>query len=190
MRDWIRGKHLCAIQPQEGTESVYPGTCRSKGIPVASGYGIRIKIEDRKEEFNDAFLGLQIHCPARQCGDFLIKDRRGNYTYNFCVAVDDIRHDINLTVRGRDLLFCTGRQIALKNILKERKEHLYLHHPLLFGDDGKKLGKRFFSEGVAFRREAGETPSKILGEALYLANVVPKKMQIKASEITKIILSG
>ena len=32
----------------------------------------------------------------------------GNWTYAFCVVVDDLRHDVDLVIRGRDLLHATA----------------------------------------------------------------------------------
>jgi len=44
-------------------------------------------------------------------------NREGNWTYQFAVVVDDWRQDIDLVVRGEDLLDSTGRQIQLARLL-------------------------------------------------------------------------
>jgi hypothetical protein len=32
--------------------------------------------------------------PSEQCGDILLRDRDGNWTYQFAVTVDDFRHGV------------------------------------------------------------------------------------------------
>ena len=55
--------------------------------------------------------------PSEQCGDLLLRDRQGNWTYQFAVAVDDPAQGMELMVRGKDLLASTGRQIRLARLL-------------------------------------------------------------------------
>ena len=38
--------------------------------------------------------------PADQCGDLLLRDRHGNWTYQFAVTVDDIEQGVDLVIRG------------------------------------------------------------------------------------------
>ena len=99
--------------------------------------------------------------PHKQCGDFLLKDRRGYFTYNCAVVVDDIRQGINLVIRGEDLLHCTGRQLALRRHLGNPTSPLFLHHPLAVDADGKKLSKRTFAEGISRRRMHGDSPEAL-----------------------------
>ena len=47
----------------------------------------------------------QAQDPSEQCGDLLIRDRHGNWTYQLCVTVDDWEQEIDLVVRGED---CAG----------------------------------------------------------------------------------
>ena len=41
----------------------------------------------------------------------------GNWTYQLAVVVDDLRHEVDLVIRGEDLLSSTGRQISLGRML-------------------------------------------------------------------------
>ena len=72
------------------------------------------------ERFDDLRLGPQVQDPSRQCGDVLIRDRQGNWTYQFAVTVDDWLQEIDLVIRGEDLLASTGRQIRLAHLLGRR----------------------------------------------------------------------
>ena len=66
-----------------GHEIRYPGTCRAKRLPLIDGYGWRVRLDDTIEEFDDGLLGPQSQRPSAQCGDLLIRDRIGNWTYQF-----------------------------------------------------------------------------------------------------------
>ncbi len=46
-------------------------------------------------------------------GDLPIRDRHGNWTYGFCVVVDDLRQGVDLVIRGEDLFDATPSQIRL-----------------------------------------------------------------------------
>ena len=83
------------------------GTCRNRGLPLSDEVGWRVRLDPEPNEpelFDDAMLGPQSQDPMIQCGDLLIRDRRGNWTYQFAVTVDDWRQQIDLVIRGRDLL--------------------------------------------------------------------------------------
>ena len=73
-----------------------------------------------KSRFDDAAHGPQIQSPAEQSGDVLIRDRLGQWTYQWAVTVDDIDHGIDLVIRGDDLLASTGRQIRMARLLGRR----------------------------------------------------------------------
>ena len=145
----------------------YPGTCRTLRLAPADGLGIRVTLGDEPVEFVDLRLGPQRQVPAQQCGDLLLRDANGNWTYQLCVAVDDTRQGVNLVIRGEDLLASTGRQIMLASRLGRKEPPLYLHHPLIHEPGGRKLSKRDGSTGVGERRAAGATPEQLLGEAAW-----------------------
>ncbi|MEZ5419322.1 MAG: glutamate--tRNA ligase family protein, partial [Vicinamibacterales bacterium] len=92
-------------------ERRYPGTCRHRGLPLSDAVGWRLVLPDDAVTFDDAAHGPTTQTPAAQCGDLLLRDRLGNWTYQFAVAVDDWRQEIDLVVRGDDLFASTGRQV-------------------------------------------------------------------------------
>ncbi len=104
---------------------------------MARGRGTRAVLGDGAERFEDARLGWQAQDPHAQCGDLLARDRSGHWTYQFAVTVDDMAsRQIDLVVRGEDLLSSTGRQIRLARLLGRTAPAIYLHHPLLYGSAG------------------------------------------------------
>lgn len=149
----------------QSSELRYWGRCRSRGLPLADGYGWRVRMDPGVERFVDDILGPQAQDPAHQCGDVLIRDRLGNWTYQFAVAVDDHRQGIDLVVRGQDLLPSTGRQIRLARLLGRERPPAFRHHPLLMKRPGQKLSKSDGDTGVRELRAGGWTPEQVKGAA-------------------------
>ena len=143
----------------------YDGRCRSRGLPLTDGYGWRVVIEPGGERFDDIILGTQAHEPSDQCGDVLIRDRRGNWTYQFAVSVDDWLQHIDLVIRGVDLLESTGRQIRLGRMLGRERPALYAHHPLIMKSPDQKLSKSDGDTGVSHLRARGWTAADVLAAA-------------------------
>jgi glutamyl-tRNA synthetase/glutamyl-Q tRNA(Asp) synthetase len=98
-------------------------------------------------------------------GDLPIRDRRGNWTYGFCVVVDDLRQEIDLIVRGADLLEATATQMRLARILGRASPPTFLHHPLVRRPDGSKLSKSGGDTGVRELRAAGVSAAEVLERA-------------------------
>jgi glutamyl-Q tRNA(Asp) synthetase len=148
-----------------GQELRYPGTCREKRLPLVNGYGWRVRMDDRLEHFDDGRLGPQTQRPGEQCGDVLIRDRRGNWSYQFAVTVDDLAQEVDLVIRGIDLLQSTGRQIQLARLLGRRVPPAYLHHPLIMKSPDQKLSKSDGDTGIEALASAGWSRERILEEA-------------------------
>lgn len=143
----------------------YPGRCCDRGIPPTDGVGWRVRMDPGEEWFDDARLGRQVQAPSQQCGDVLIRDRHGNWTYQFAVTVDDWRQQIDLVIRGVDLLASTGRQIRLARLLGRERPPVFLHHPLIMKTPDQKLSKSDRDTGIRDLRAAGWTPARVLEAA-------------------------
>ena len=144
------------------SELRYSGRCRNRALPLVDGLGWRVRIDPGDELFDDARLGPQRQGPSEQCGDMLIRDRHGNWTYQFAVTVDDWRQGIDLVVRGVDLLPSTGRQIRLARLLGRDRLPVFLHHSLVMKSATQKLSKSDRDTGVRDLRAAGWTPDQVL----------------------------
>ena len=161
-------KQLAAhAEVSAGGERVYPGTCRGARHAADAPHGLRIAwpADAPPEAFDDGMLGPQCQRPERQCGDLLIKDRFGNWTYQFAVTVDDWRHGVNVVVRGSDLLASTGRQIRLGRMLGREVPPIFFHHPLVGDSGGVKLSKKQRATPIRALRAAGMAPAEVLGAA-------------------------
>ncbi|MBA3498332.1 MAG: tRNA glutamyl-Q(34) synthetase GluQRS, partial [Gemmatimonadales bacterium] len=115
----------------------YPGRCRSRGLEDGPGRGLRLRIDPGAERFEDAWVGRREQQPSAQCGDLLLRDRLGQWTYQFAVVVDDLRHGIDLVVRGEDLVESTGRQLLVRRLLGGAQAPVFLHHPLIRKPSGE-----------------------------------------------------
>ena len=105
--------YVCQCSRKDICGERYDGRCRQRALHDGPGRGIRVRLGNETEAFEDALLGRLTQTPAEQCGDLLVRDRDGYWTYQFAVTVDDIRQNVTLVVRGADLVSSTGRQIVL-----------------------------------------------------------------------------
>jgi glutamyl-tRNA synthetase/glutamyl-Q tRNA(Asp) synthetase len=165
-------KDIAGVVDVPDQETRYPGRCRPRGLPREHGLGIRIVIDPGSERFTDGILGEQCQDPFQQCGDLLLKDRMGNWTYQFAVAVDDLEQSIDLVVRGEDLLGSTGRQVRLARMLGREEPPIFMHHRLIRHESGAKLSKANRDTGIRELRAAGVPPATVLGQAAFLTGLM------------------
>jgi len=111
----------------------------------------------------------------------MIRDRVGQWTYQFAVAVDDTAQQIDLVIRGADLLASTGRQIRLARLLGRELPPVFAHHPLLVGATGLKLSKSNGDTGIRELRSRGLSASDVLGLAAARAGLLqpPRPIDVK-----------
>ena len=172
-----------ATSTQDGAELRYPGTCRDAQMPLAATPARRFALSDDTVAFDDLRHGLQRQTPSAQCGDLLVRDRLGQWTYQFAVVVDDWRHGIDLVIRGDDLLASTGRQRLLAAALGAESPAAVLHHPLIVHADGTKLSKSQGDTGLRELRDAGWSPEQLLGHAAWLGGLQSSPAPIGANEL-------
>jgi len=164
----------CACSRQEvasaGTgddgELRYPGTCRDRGLPLESGLGWRVRMTPGVETFIDGWRGPQAQDPGAQCGDVLVRDRLGNWTYQWAATIDDWLQGVTDVIRGTDLLSSTGRQIRLARLAGRPEPATFWHHALIMKSPAQKLSKSDGDTGVRDLRAAGWTRNGVIAEAL------------------------
>ncbi|MFI5235014.1 MAG: glutamate--tRNA ligase family protein, partial [Gemmatimonadales bacterium] len=144
-----------------GEETHYAGTCRTKDLDDGAHRRLRLRMEPGDERFIDLRLGSERQDPSQQCGDLVLRDAAGDWTYQFAVTVDDQIQEIGLVIRGEDLLASTGRQIRLSRLLGRSAPPAFFHHPLVVDASGRKLSKRDFSKALRDHRAEGRTPGSL-----------------------------
>ena len=175
---------LVADRPNE--EMRYPGTCRDLALPPDTSMQRRVRLGPDHERFFDLLRGPQEQVPAEQCGDVLVRDRLGQWTYQFAVTVDDLEQKIDLVIRGEDLLPSTGRQRALARLLGRKRPLHFMHHPLVRHPDGAKLSKSAGDTGVRELRAAGLSPAEVLGRAAHAAGLTDSPQLLAQDDIPEL----
>jgi glutamyl/glutaminyl-tRNA synthetase len=170
--------------PDRGSR--YSGRCRDRGLEPSEGRGIRVVLQPGVEQFSDARLGDQEQEPALQCGDLLLRDRLGNWTYQFAVTVDDWGQGVDLVIRGEDLLDSTGRQIRLAAMLGRAEPPAFFHHPLIRNASGVKLSKADGDTGIRELRAAGIKPGVVLGQAAHLTGLLDRPTELRADQLAEL----
>lgn len=172
-------KEILERRGKAAEELRYDSYCRDHN----AGPSLRLKLDPQPQSFDDGLLGAQTQVPADQCGDLLLRDRDGYWTYNFAVTVDDIAEDISLIIRGQDLLSATGRQLQLSAELQAKTTPLYLHHPLIWADESKKLSKRDRSTSIGQWRDQGLSAAEVIGKAAFQVGLSSSERPIKAEDV-------
>ncbi|WP_173473464.1 glutamate--tRNA ligase family protein [Fibrobacter succinogenes] len=190
-------KQLLAENPQSETgEIVYQGKCfnvvGSRKSEVGSidtvPHNLRFIVPDKFIDWHDLRLGDFHENPKLQCGDFPIRDRDNQWTYQFAVCVDDIDENITHIVRGEDIRNSTARQIALMEALGRTERPIYLHHPLIVDENNKKLSKRELAHSLRQDKEAGITPEMLFGRVCYKARMTESDKPITLVDAMSIIM--
>ena len=129
----------------------YPGTCRPdhgglRGKPArAWRFDTRLGLAPGQAaaptHWHDRRLGAQHEVVATEVGDFVLRRADGLWAYQLAVVVDDAEQGVSHVVRGEDLVDNTARQILLQQVLGGHRP-VYLHTPLVLGDNGEKLSKQ------------------------------------------------
>lgn len=160
--------------------SGYDGFCRNRGLPFSDQNGVRLQLNAESQGFVDLRLGEQT-CVTDQA-DPLLRDNRGLFTYQFCVVADDIVEDVNLIIRGEDLLDSTAQQLQMRRLFapllgKELQDVVFYHHPLLYDESGRKLSKTHQSLHLRAMRSTGEKrPEQLLGHAARLTGLTTSEV--------------
>lgn len=161
----------------------YPGTCRERALDERAGRGVRVRLDDTLERFDDLRHGPQVQRPTEQCGDVLVRDREGNWTYQFVASVDDCVQGVTLVIRGDDLLASTGRQQQLARLLGRASPPRFLHHPLVMKSPTQKLSKADGDTSVRDLRAGGMTALDVIGRAASLVGLLDGPRQLAAADV-------
>lgn len=138
---------------QFAPDGVYPGFCRDRSGAPMPGEAQRVRVPEGsvfRVEGQEVAL-----CKAM--GDFVLWRKEDLPAYQLVSLVDDLDDRINLIVRGQDLLPSTAAQLFLAGLHGDNSfaETSFLHHPLVLGEDGRKLSKSDNVLSLAALREGG-----------------------------------
>ncbi len=168
----------------------YPGTCRDRfataeDAKTASGRepAWRFKVSEGSVEFEDLFHGHQSFDVAKTVGDFVVSRAQGP-AYQLAVVVDDAAMGVSHVIRGDDLLSSTPRQLLLYKALVLPAPQ-FLHVPLVVGRDGLRLAKRHGDTRIAFYRDAGVRPERLVGLLASWCGLIPRGEEVSARALVE-----
>lgn len=160
-----------------------PGGCRQRDI---DGPTLRVALGGGTESWMDALVGPCSDDVAPH-GDPPIRDRDGHWTYLLCVVVDDLRQDIDLIVRGRDLLDSTAAQLRLGRLLGRDRPAMFAHHALIRDAEGRKLSKARNDTAVRDLRASGRSAADVVGDAAAAMGLVDAPRPIRHAELADLV---
>jgi glutamyl-Q tRNA(Asp) synthetase len=112
---------------------------------------------------------------ASDIGDAILARKDAPASYHLSCVVDDAASGVTMVVRGADLRASTPIQRLLQGLLG-LPEPIYLHHPLVIHEDGRRLAKRDLAPTLAAIRETG-VDGRVLAAQL-LAGEVPSGFRL------------
>ena len=138
---------------------VYPGFCRDRFAESGTGQAQRVRVP----EGSVFWLEGQEVALCKVLGDFVLWRKEDLPAYQLVSLVDDLDDRINLIVRGKDLLASTAAQLFLAGLqgANSFEEAAFFHHPLVLGEDGRKLSKSDGALSLAILRERGSSPKLV-----------------------------
>jgi glutamyl-tRNA synthetase/glutamyl-Q tRNA(Asp) synthetase len=160
--------YACDCTRKQQAGAVYSGRCRERQLPMRDDLGWRVRL--------DAAAG----------GDVLVRDRLRNWTYHWCVTVDDTMQDITHVIRGEDLRESTTRQIELARLLGRPSPPTFVHHPLIMKTPTQKLSKSDGDTGVRDLRASGWTAARVIGHAARLVGLQATAAPIDAAHVLRL----
>jgi glutamyl/glutaminyl-tRNA synthetase len=163
-----------------------PSGCRARGLERQPDRGLRAALGAGDEAWDDLLAGPHAGAVAGE-GDLLLRDRHGNWSYAFCVVVDDLRHGVDLVVRGEDLLEATPAQIRLGELLGRASPPRFAHHPLIRRADGSKLSKAEGATSLGELLDAGQGPRDLFGDAAAQLGLIPEARPLAFDEATSLL---
>jgi glutamyl-tRNA synthetase len=148
--------YFCACSRKE--LNARPCPCRdinldktAANVRLLAPQGAQVNMRNYVE---NSYVNMKEAALAESVENFIIQDKNKRPTYMLVAVIEDVRHDINLIVRGQDLyettaaqLFLAGQTKGLKTkeskttALASFENTRFLHHSLLLNEDGLKLSK-------------------------------------------------
>lgn len=186
-----RDVEAAASAPHAGNEGpIYPGTCRGRfadaqAAHAATGKSVAWRFAVAKDctvRFEDAIAGRQEFRVDQALGDFVVWKKDDEPAYQLAVVVDDARASVNQVLRGDDLLPSAARQALLYEALGAPSP-LWLHVPLVVGDDGRRLAKRHGDTSLRSLRECGVSASQVLAWCARVSGIALHATPMRAQDL-------
>ena len=153
---------------QKGVPCAHPWRDRlPETAPAGQSFVVRLRVpETRSTEIEDIVQG-KVSWKNKDFDDFILLRSDGSPTYMLAVVADDRAMGVTHVIRGDDHLVNAGRQSLIYDALGWKRP-VFVHIPLIYGPDGKKLSKRHGALGVEVYRDQGFLPEALCNYLLRL----------------------
>ena len=146
-------------------DKAYSALCRNANHSFSENCAWRFKLPDEPVSMRDIQRGIMRVDLNRESGDFVVRRNNGDPAYHIASLVDDIDADMNLIVRGEDLVGASASQLLLARALGKIGDRFakanFFHHALLKDADGKKLSKSQAASPLRELRRREKNPAWI-----------------------------
>jgi nondiscriminating glutamyl-tRNA synthetase len=163
-RGWVYGGRCRDLPADEVARRVAAGEPAAKRFKIPPGTTVV-----------DDMLRAPVEFANETIGDFIIRRSDGTFTYNLAVVADDVSMAISHVIRGDDHLSNTPKQVLIYEALGEPVPR-FLHIPLLFGTDRKKLSKRHGATTVEELTAEGFLPEVVRNYLVLLSSEFDESM--------------
>jgi glutamyl-tRNA synthetase len=184
---------LADISAPHAAPPVYPGHCRDLGLGWAAQErrlpSWRWRLPPGPIEWRERFAGQGRLDGPSQVGDVVLRRADGFLAYHLATAVDELSLGISEVVRGEDLFWATGPQVALMRLLGGEPP-AYGHVPLYRDAQGQRLSKRADAEGLVGLRQQGMDAAAVVGALAASAGLVPAGSRLSAAELLEELNPG
>lgn len=142
-----------------------PCACKDAGLDLEEeGVAWKVAVPDgAKVRYREGDQSRELDV-SRLMGPFVVRQKNGMPAYQVASLADDIHFQVDLIVRGQDLLPSTAAQLYLSELLDfgAFQEATFLHHPLVSDADGNKLSKSAGALALKTGRERGLPAESLL----------------------------
>ncbi len=184
---------LADVSAPHGAAPVYPGHCRHLALGWQARQGRlpswRWRLPAGPILWQERFGPPGLLDGPSQVGDVVLRRADGFLAYHLATAVDELSLGISEVVRGEDLFWATGPQVALMGLLGGEPPG-YGHVPLWRDAQGQRLSKREGAEGLAGMRQRGLDAAAVIGELAASAGLVRAGSRLSAAELLQELNPG
>ncbi len=146
-----------------GKPPMYDGHCRNRlpeEVSPDEPHVVRLKVPKEGETIVNDLLRGDVAFENKLVDDQVLLKSDGFPTYHLAVVVDDHLMKISHVLRGDDWLPSAPKHILLYEAFGWEPP-VFVHVPLVMGEDGKKLSKRHGAVSVADFRKQGYLPEAV-----------------------------
>ncbi|MCP9926288.1 tRNA glutamyl-Q(34) synthetase GluQRS [Cyanobium sp. CH-040] len=177
---------LADVSAPHGGMPVYPGFCRRRRVGWGPEAGRlpswRLRLPEGPLRWQERLAAPGVLDGPEEVGDVVLRRADGFLAYHLVTAVDELSLGITDVLRGEDLWWSTGAQVAVMAALGMPPPR-YGHLPLWRDAAGRRLSKREAGEGLAGLRQRGLDAAGVIGALAASAGLVPPGSRLSAAEL-------